>query len=518
MLRVVTSSIVIGFLSVAILGAYVSTQVRDGLVETKIERILAESARDIASARGKMESATALAPGELQQLVYDLVGDFRHFGGEDREVLLLQREGNRGGVVLGEVASNVESIDAVTEEMRQDVWGGAEQSWQHVALPGSGEPGVVVGAPLEVPVAGDFELYFVYNLGDEQRTLGVIQRVLGLGGIVLVALVVFMTWSVTLQAVRPVRQAARVASRLADGFLEARMGYSGRDEMATLASTFNDMAESLQRQITKMEELSRLQRRFVSDVSHELRTPLTTIRMASEILHEARSTFTPEVARSAELLRAQLDRFDALLADLLEISRIDAGAAQLDFEETDLQVVVREEAMSIASIAKGSGVAIRLWVAPGSHIASMDRPRVARIVRNLLSNAVEHAQARPVDVLVRSNKRGVAVVVRDYGLGMTAHQAERVFDRFWRAEPSRKRTMGGTGLGLAIAREDANLHGGRLEAWGAPQQGASFRLTLPRGSDGLSTRPVLPLVTHEKDFASLGQKVALSEASLRGRR
>ena len=447
MLRVVTSSIVIGLLSVVVLGAFVSAQIRDGLVDTKIERILAESARDIASAQVKMESATALAPGELQQLVYDLVGDFRHFGGEDREVLLLQRQGNRGGIVLGEVASNVESIDAVTEEMREDVWNGAVQSWQHVALPGSGEPGVVVGAPLEVSVAGDFELYFVYNLGDEQRTLDVIQSVLGLGGIVLVALVVFMTWSVTLQAVRPVRQAARVASRLADGFLEARMGYRGRDEMATLASTFNDMAESLQRQITKMEELSRLQRRFVSDVSHELRTPLTTIRMASEILHEARSTFSPEVARSAELLRAQLDRFDVLLADLLEISRIDAGAAQLDFEESDLQTIVRDEAVTIEPIAKESGVILRLWVAPGTHVASMDRPRVSRIVRNLLSNAVEYAQARPVDVLVGSNKRGVAVVVRDYGLGMTAQQAERVFDRFWRADPSRKRTMGGDGIG-----------------------------------------------------------------------
>jgi two-component system sensor histidine kinase MtrB len=518
LLRVVTSSIVVGLASVAILGAFVSTQIRDGLVDTKLERILAESARDVASARVQMESAAASSPGEIQQLVYDLVGGFSRLGGEDREVLLLQREGNQGGIVLSEVASNLESLSAVTEEMRRGVWSGAEQSWQHVALPGTGEPGVVVGAPLGVPVAGDFELYFVYSLGDEQRTLGVIQRILGLGGLVLVALVVFMTWSMTLQAVRPVRQAARVASRLAEGYLEARMGVRGRDEMATLASTFNDMAESLQRQITKMEELSRLQRRFVSDVSHELRTPLTTIRMAAEVLHEARSSFTPEVARSAELLTAQLDRFETLLADLLEISRIDAGATQLDFEETDLLALVREEAATVAPVAKGSGVAIRLWAVQGSHVASMDRLRVGRIVRNLLSNAVEYAQGRPVDILVGSNKRGVAVVVRDYGLGMTPQQAERVFDRFWRADSSRRRTMGGTGLGLAIAREDAHLHGGRLEAWGAPRLGASFRLTLPRGSEGLGTRPVLPLVPHEKDFGTLGERLALPKASLRGRR
>ncbi|MCJ7827028.1 MAG: MtrAB system histidine kinase MtrB, partial [Demequinaceae bacterium] len=519
MLRVVTSSIVVGFASVAILGAYVSTQIRDGLVDTKLERILAESSRDVAGAQAKMDSSTAVTSGELQQLEYDLVTELRRLGGEDREVLLLQREGNTGGVVLPEIASNKESLSTVTTEMRWGIWQGVQQSWQHVALPATGEPGVVVGAPLILPpVAGDFELYFVYSLGDEQRTLAVIQRVLGLGGIALVALVVFMTWSVTLQAVRPVRQAARVASRLAEGHLEARMGVRGRDEMATLASTFNDMAESLQRQITKMEELSRVQRRFVSDVSHELRTPLTTIRMASEVLHEGRSSFSPEVARSAELLATQLDRFEALLADLLEISRIDAGASQLDFEETDIEVIVREEVETVAPVAKGSGVTLRLWATEGSHVASMDRTRVGRIIRNLLSNAVEYAQARPIDVLVGSNRRGVAVVVRDYGLGMTPQQAERVFDRFWRADSSRRRTMGGTGLGLAIAREDAHLHGGRLEAWGSPRLGASFRLTLPRSSEGLGTRPVLPLVPHEEDFSTLGVRVTLAKRSSRGKK
>ncbi|MBN2176662.1 MAG: HAMP domain-containing histidine kinase [Demequinaceae bacterium] len=518
MLRVVTSSIVIGFVSVAILGAYVSTQIRDGLVDTKLERILAESSRDVASAQAQVYSSTAVTQGELEQFEYKLVTDMRQLGGEDREVLLLQREGNQGGVVLPELASDLELLATVTPEMRRGLSEGAQQSWQHVAFPETGEPGVVVGAPLDVPVAGDFELYFVYSLGDEQRTLGVIQRILGLGGLALVALVVFMTWSVTLQAVRPVRQAARVAARLAEGHLDARMGVRGRDEMATLASTFNDMAESLQRQITKMEELSRVQRRFVSDVSHELRTPLTTIRMASEVLHEARFAFTPEAARSAELLSTQLDRFEVLLADLLEISRIDAGVSQLDFEETDLLGVVRDEAETVAPVAKQGGVALRLWAAEGSHVASMDRTRVGRIVRNLLSNAVEYAQARPVDILVGSNRRGVAVVVRDYGLGMTAQQAERVFDRFWRADSSRRRTMGGTGLGLAIAREDAHLHGGRLEAWGSPRMGASFRLTLPRSSEGLGTRPVLPLVPHEEDFPAHGVRVPLSKGSSRRKR
>ncbi|WP_284328618.1 HAMP domain-containing protein [Demequina litorisediminis] len=142
-------------------------------------------------------------------------------------------------------------------------------------------------------------------MSDEQDTLALIQQVLAIGAVVLVGLVVVMTWYVTNQAVRPVRQAARVASRLAEGRLSERMKVRGHDEMATLAQTFNDMAESLQRQITRMEHLSRLQRRFVSDVSHELRTPLTTIRMASDVLHDAREDFDPAAARSAELLSTQ---------------------------------------------------------------------------------------------------------------------------------------------------------------------------------------------------------------------
>ncbi len=514
MLRVVTSTFVVGLGSVVFLGAYLTVQIRDGLVDAKVQNILTEAARDAASAETKMDSATALSPADLQQLVNDLVNGLRMEGDEDRQVVLLQEPGNQGAVLLTDVQSDAGAITVISDDMRAAVETRAEQSWQYV-LTTTGEPGVVVGSPLRVPVAGDFELYFVYSLANENHTLAFIQRILGLGGIGLFGLVVFMTWSVTLQAVRPVRQAARVASRLAEGMLDERMTIHGHDEMATLARTFNEMAESLQRQITRMEEMSRLQRRFVSDVSHELRTPLTTIRIAADVLHSAKDTFPPEVARSAELLTMQLDRFETLLADLLEISRIDAGAVELDFEEVDLLAVVRDEVETIAPAAKSVGVTIRLWAASGEHTATMDQSRVGRIVRNLLANAVEYAQRGPVDVLVGSNSRGVAVVVRDYGLGMTHQEAERVFDRFWRADASRRRTMGGTGLGLSIAREDALLHGGKLEAWGGPLQGASFRLTLPRSGGRFGTRPVLPLVPHQEDFASLGKRIPLTPAEER---
>lgn len=508
MLRLVVTTLVVGLGAVGLLGAFVMAQIRDGLVETRVERILAESARDSAAAQTQMNASTAETPGELQQLVYDTLDALRVLGGESRGLVLLQNPNNSSETILNTGLSS--PANEVSPAMREAVESGSAQPWQFVDLSLSGVPGVVVGAPLEIRSAGGYELYFVYSLADEEQTLALIQSVLGAGAGALVLLVVLMTFMVTLQAVRPIRSAARVASRLAEGRLSERMPVRGNDEMATLARTFNEMAESLQRQITRMEGLSRLQRRFVSDVSHELRTPLTTVRMASDVLYDAREDFPQHVARSAELLNNQLDRFETLLADLLEISRIDAGAARLEFDRIDLGDVVREEVEAIIPASEGHGVEFRLWFSAGSHVASMDRPRVSRIVRNLLSNAVEHAQGQPVDIAVSADKRGVAVVVRDYGVGFSPQQAERVFDRFWRADAARARTMGGTGLGMSIAREDATLHDGKLEAWGSQGKGASFRLMLPRTSRGLGQQPVLPLVLSEFEFPSVGERVPLS--------
>lgn len=509
LLRVVATTLALGLGAVGLLGAVVTTEIRDGLVLTRVERILAESARDAVSFQNQIDAAPAATPGERQQLVSDLLESTQLVGGDSRGLVLLQAPDNTVGIPLGNVSSTPELVRVITPDMRAAIQEGNPQPWQYTQMPQTQEPGVVVGSALEVEDAGAYELYFVYSLEDERQTLLLIQRVLAFGAGVLVGLVVLLTWSVTLQAVRPVRHAARVASRLAEGRLSERMKVRGRDEMATLASTFNEMAESLQRQITRMEELSRLQRRFVSDVSHELRTPLTTVRMASDVLYDARGDFPPAVARSAELLSTQLDRFEALLSDLLEISRMDAGAAQLEFEDMNLADVVRDEVEAMAPVAQGMDVQMRLWVAPGEHVASMDRPRVGRIVRNLLANAVEHAQATAVDVAVASNQRGVAVVVRDYGGGLTPQQVQRVFDRFWRADAARTRTMGGTGLGLSIAREDAQLHDGRLEAWGSPGTGASFRLMLPCTSRGLGTQDALPVVLREDDFPQVGEQVPL---------
>jgi two-component system sensor histidine kinase MtrB len=256
------------------------------------------------------------------------------------------------------------------------------------------------------------------------------------------------------------------------------------------------MADSLQTQIRQLEALSRVQQRFVSDVSHELRTPLTTIRMAADLIHDGRSRFDPAVSRSAELLQTELDRFEELLADLLEISRFDAGAAALDAEATDLREAVDHAVEAARPIAERRGSVIRVD-AGGDCVAEVDTRRVERILRNLVVNAVEHGEGRPVEVTVRGNDSAVAVVVRDHGVGLRPGEAALVFNRFWRADPARARTTGGTGLGLAISLEDARLHDGWLQAWGEPGRGSAFRLTLPRRSGEPIDEAPLPLQPDE---------------------
>jgi two-component system sensor histidine kinase MtrB len=271
----------------------------------------------------------------------------------------------------------------------------------------------------------------------------------------------------------------------------------------------NYMASELQKQINTLEELSAVQQRFVADVSHELRTPLTTVRMAAEVLHDAREDFDPIAARSTELLQNELDRFEALLTDLLEISRFDAGAAELALSVADLRDVVDRVVEANAPLAASNRTAVVVH-ASGPATAEVDVRRIERIVRNLLVNAIEHAEARPIEVLIDSDEHAVAIAVRDHGVGFEASQAKQVFHRFWRADPARARTVGGTGLGLSIAMEDANLHGGWLTAWGRPGQGAQFRLTLPRTAGAILATSPLPMVP--RDFVGSSDRARV-EAS-----
>ncbi|WPF83262.1 MtrAB system histidine kinase MtrB [Sanguibacter sp. 4.1] len=482
-LRVTSTAIGFGLLAVMVLSTYLSGAIRDGLFEQRITQVLTESARSTSQAQTTFNTTTATTTTGVQQLVNDLVRLLQGGGSSGREIFLWRTDPDSASSVLN--SSTAPQLSGlVTDDLRAQTAQGEEQRWQSVSIPdssGTGTiPGVLVGSKVDVPVAGSYELYFLYSLEAEQETLSFMQRVLAIAGAALVIFLACSTWVVTRQVVRPVQRAAQVAERLADGHLDERLLAKGEDEIATLARSFNEMAESLQDQIQRLDDLSTLQRRFVSDVSHELRTPLTTVRMASELIYESRDELDPVLKRSAELLQAQLDRFEDLLADLLEISRFDAGAAVLDAEALDLRDVVNAAIDHATPLASRKDVWVAAYFDERPVTADIDRRRVERVVRNLLVNAIEYAESGPVEVRVSSNLTAVAVHVRDYGVGMPKDQVSHVFDRFWRADPARARTSGGTGLGLAISLEDALLHGGWLEAWARPGLGAAFRLTLPR--------------------------------------
>ena len=479
--RVLVSTLLIGLAALALVFVYVGQRTAAGLFDERRDQVLDESARSLDQARETFGASTAQTGAEAQLLLQDVTTAQRTGGSSSRDVFLLPAPGQSTSVSVGSAVTTPELVTVISDQLRAALADG-KQHWQSVGITTDDGtiPAVIVGQEVDVPVVGTYQMYFLYPLDAEQRRLDFLLGTLALAAGALVLLLASTTWLVTRQTVRPVRRAAEVAERLANGHLTERMPEHGEDEMATLAHSFNEMAASLQDQIARLEELSTLQRRFVSDVSHELRTPLTTVRMAGEMIYDARDGFDPATKRSAELLSTQLDRFEDLLADLLEISRFDAGAAVLDAEGRDVSEVVLRTVDNVVTLAARKGSWLQVDLPDERAIADIDPRRVERICRNLLVNAIEHAEGTPVEVQVSADSKAVAVVVRDRGIGMTSDQVAHVFDRFWRADPARARTTGGTGLGLAISLEDARLHGGWLEAWGRPGQGASFRLTLPR--------------------------------------
>ena len=484
--RVVTTTMLLGLMVVMLLGSYLYQSISDGLEQDRIDTASVEAARLATDVQNQFDSTDrANSAAELNLFAVDVIKKSAATGGDqERYVVFTRSLANTRPVTVQTVLSGEVGLPSIPAELRQAVRN--EPRRQQIQLIGISDPrtreavpAVVVGSQVEVPVAGPYDFYVVFPMQREQATLGLITRTFAIGGVALVLLVGAIAWVVTRQVVIPVRRAAGVAERLSSGRLNERMRARGEDDLAMLGKSFNEMADSLQTQIRQLEGLSRVQQRFVSDVSHELRTPLTTIRMAADLIHDSRSDFEPAVSRSAELLHNELDRFEELLADLLEISRFDAGAAALDAEPTDVREIVARAVEAAQPLAARWGSAIRVK-ARGSCEAEIDFRRVERILRNLVVNAVEHGEGRPVEVTVAGNRTAVAVTVRDHGVGLRPGEAALVFNRFWRADPARARTTGGTGLGLAISLEDARLHDGWLQAWGEPGEGSSFRLTLPR--------------------------------------
>jgi two-component system sensor histidine kinase MtrB len=387
--------------------------------------------------------------------------------------------------------SNLLNPKSVPAEFREATRKSKETQWERtdlLYLDGKAEPAIVVGHDLSISGVGKYEFYVLFSLSQQEKTMKLILNYLLLAGLVLTLLIGLTTYFVMRRLIAPIQDAARVAEELTKGNLDLRMDVQGEDEIASLGYSFNEMAVSLQQQISRLENLSKLQQRFVSDVSHELRTPLTTIRMASQVIFATRDSFEPTVARSAELLISQIERFESLLTDLLEVSRFDAQAAVLEIAETDLVALVRE---TIDYVHPSQDRIINLQTSSAEILADVDPRRIKRIIRNLVSNAIDHREGKDIDIRIAETENEVSIGVRDYGSGFNFTDRKMLFERFWRADSSRARSTGGTGLGLSIALEDAKLHQGEIEVWGERGKGAHFVLTIPKFSGGsIETRPI----------------------------
>ncbi|AWW39277.1 histidine kinase [Streptomyces sp. AS58] len=496
-LKVVVTTLLMSLGVVLLLGFVVIGQVRNGLLDAKVKASQSQATGGFAVAKQRADEAAtgngaATVDGRPSQNVIqwmsDLVSSLSSGGQGAFDVVTLPAGDDSAGGRGPRASGGVDPNESVPQELRAEVTSSAAAAQSYTRIIYSGEkkdsqPALVIGKEIDDPNGDPYQLYYFFPLTQEEKSLSLVKGTLATAGLFVVVLLGAIAWLVVRQVVTPVRMAAGIAERLSAGRLQERMKVTGEDDIARLGEAFNKMAQSLQLKIQQLEDLSRMQRRFVSDVSHELRTPLTTVRMAADVIHEARVDFDPVTARSAELLADQLDRFESLLSDLLEISRFDAGAAALEADAIDLREVVRRVVSGAEPLAERKGTQIRIMGDQQPVVAEADARRVERVLRNLVVNAVEHGEGKDVVVKLASAGGAVAVAVRDYGVGLKPGEATRVFNRFWRADPARARTTGGTGLGLSIALEDARLHGGWLQAWGEPGGGSQFRLTLPRTAD-----------------------------------
>jgi two-component system sensor histidine kinase MtrB len=510
--RSIQARVVIGTLALSavlsiLAGWVLLSQVADGLLDSKRQAAISQTAAGVDTAQSAVDSAdiaNQLDTGAVLNTVIELLSP-RDSSRDDYFVAITGPSTSGDPVTLGGARgagsidlSSTLPADLVAQVARAPGMYFAYSTLRFTDPARPDTQALVVGSQLTVSTTAEtYSLFYVYPLREQAQSLQVVRSALLTAGSLLVILLGVIAWLVARQVVRPVRLARRIAERLAAGRLEERMHVRGDDDIARLGTSFNQMATSLQQQIRRLEELSRMQRRFVSDVSHELRTPLTTVRMAADILYDARERFDGSTARSAELLQVQLDRFELLLTDLLEISRFDAGAAVLEIAEADLGDVARRVIEATSALADDRATRVTLVSTGPPALVQVDVRRIERIVRNLVANAIEYGQGKPVELRVAADETAAALTVRDHVIGLKPGEDVLVFTRFWRADPARSKTQGGTGLGLAIAVEDARLHGGKLQAWGEPGKGAVFRLTLPRRAGADFTTSPLPLGPQE---------------------
>ena len=469
-------------LMILVSGTFILTSVGSDLYSSRREQVLDSSARATVEAQRQISAAESSDGASLSSLMIMVSNSLRVTSSSPH--MMVRRQPGQAPAMNAPIGfnTNPQLPRLVTPELSQAAIGeDAPQHWQPITLINERNetvPGILVASSLTFPAGvGTYDVFIAYDLGDTQRTLAFITRTLVLTAILLMLLIGALVWTISNVVFRPIRAAANASRQLAAGEDDARMPLQNDEHFDVLSKNFNDMADTLQARIDDLDDLSVMQQRFVSDVSHELRTPLTTIRLAAEVLQGQVDQLEPGQQRAVEVLRTQVDRFESLLTDLLEISRYDAGRVTLESESTNLVSLVSDVVTGLQPLAP-SLIEVRPF--GGYSPIDVDPRRIRRIISNLVGNAIEHGENNPLVVTIDSNASAVAVTVRDWGVGLSADSVAHVFDRFWRADPSRKRTLGGTGLGLAIAQEDAAAHGGLIDVWSKLGEGTQFRMTLPR--------------------------------------
>ncbi len=306
---------------------------------------------------------------------------------------------------------------------------------------------------------------------------------------VLMAIIAGLAYAASRRVLLPVQRLAEAAQRMSGGDLTVRIHAQGRDELARLVTSFNEMATALEDKVGELQRMEARARQFAGDVSHELRTPLTAITAVADILHE-HPGLTGDAAAAAQLVGQEIVHLNRLVEDLIEISRFDAGTAQLVTDDTDVAIAVSR------CLRTRGWTGVRIDV-PAGLTAQLDRRRFDVVIANLVGNALRHG-APPVIVTAAAEPIGrdggrLILEVRDHGPGLPPAVVPRVFDRFFKADTARARSEG-SGLGLAIARQNAQLHGGHLEAGNHPAGGAMFTVSLPLDGHAAVSGAVSPPV------------------------
>ena len=313
------------------------------------------------------------------------------------------------------------------------------------------------------------EVYFFFSEEELMDDLEALRNILLVASAALVLLGALIGMLFARRTLAPVARASAAARSIAEGLLETRLPVETRDEFGAWAASFNEMADALQQKIGELSAAEARERRFTSDVAHELRTPLTALVGEASLLREHLDRMPPEARRPAELLVADVGRLRRLVDDLMEISRLDAGAVAVREERVDVGALiatsVRSRGWERSVRLEGDGVVVRT-----------DPRRLERVVTNLVANGVEHGGGG-VTVRIVRDPGSIVVEVEDHGPGIPPGELPRLFERFYKVDSSRAGP--GSGLGLAIARENARLLGGDVSVESMIGRGTRFTVRLP---------------------------------------